>query len=707
MYFFFSLSLVSHGQDGSGCEPQSLPSVNELNESILEPVNQCLFPPMVEGEEWDVFWAQHYAGTDLLREELEKIQFSREDVFSIVGIWDIDVRQHGEQVSNLVGGPKDSAVIPLNKTMPYINFSYDPYDTKNTFHEGYTDLYKNCHQKEINCPIYINNSFRWLSNPTIGRLASMMSSQGTTIVTAAGNSGSPMDPLQAKVAKSDRVIPVASLGPDGYPTASTSYGDGVDIIVPSGESMRSYNFEGERTDFGFTSGGAPLVTGTLGGFTLLSGYPLATHEIKHLLSKTAIPMPYLPSDHLLGAGILNSYKISQVALRIKEKCKGHSSDFQKNECMQDALRIDSTYQFEEESAGLFNEAIDFFPECRPENPSEKVDNSCEEIVEKQYAFTKLRKAAFLNPTNPGPWQALACVKEKHIEDDTTSGFYQALGQPRRSKEDIIRNLCQANLGDTRIRLAQYIPDLPLKDFLEDRTCSWAVLDIVAKSLFAPRVSNSGDLLEDLLNHSQTTGRTLAILIEASISQNIDQISNFQETADRLLAHTATNPTTLISLIKMASENANKFSNYNEYAERFLAHTRNNDDSLAIFVRETIRNADEISNYKRLLDEVIDNHPYAGPGTLISFIRAIFLYNKSLFAEYFDRIMGHLAVDSRVLIVMIDAILWNIDRVPNYPKYLKDILEHEQADESVRNRLEAQMERLNSPIIIPNYGPDRP
>ena len=80
-----------------GCETNlPLPSVNLGSiSSVLE--QQCLFPPLVEGEDWDVFWAQHIVGADLLREELEKSGVMKDvNPASVIGVWDILRRDNME-----------------------------------------------------------------------------------------------------------------------------------------------------------------------------------------------------------------------------------------------------------------------------------------------------------------------------------------------------------------------------------------------------------------------------------------------------------------------------------------------------------------------------------------------------------------------------------------------------------------------------------
>ena len=94
-------------------------------------------------------------GADLLRRELEKLDV-REDnpVSSVINIWDVLdgwTFKHGEYVSQIIAGPKASAVIPLDDPIPFQEISHII---------DFSVLYRECHQKR-NCRSYINHSMIW------------------------------------------------------------------------------------------------------------------------------------------------------------------------------------------------------------------------------------------------------------------------------------------------------------------------------------------------------------------------------------------------------------------------------------------------------------------------------------------------------------------------------------------------------------------
>ena len=529
LLFFPIFVFHADGKEAEECPQQSsFPSVDQLHKDAEPILDQCLFSPIVEDEHWDVFWAQHQIGADLLREELEKEEITEDKVATIIGIWDRPENRHGEFVSNLIAGPRASAIIPLDNPLPYTDVS----------HIGnYESIHKKCHQNQ-SCPIYINNSTYWgsggllseLTSHTVSRIASLMNSMGITMFTAAGNNARPISSGKREASKANKIIVVASLAPDGYPSDFTNYGDGITIAVPSDYSLRSYNFRGEKGDFGKTSGGLPSVTSTVGGFTLLSGYPLNTWQIKVLLRETAMPIPSLPPNHLLGTGMLNAYKVGRVALRIKEQCKNHSSPNARAKCLSDSLATRETYNFSEESVQLFEGSIQSFPECSPDRPPGSTTNSCRQSrPELAHAFNNLRRAAFLDPTNPKPWNALACVRDQYFKDESINEFYHSMANPLKSREDVVRKICHSS-DEKDTRLARYLSQFFLNALLEDRQCSSEALEFIAKAITAPWITEPQGLFEKILAHDNINSKALNWLKNNAFRNNIrERIPDFAST----------------------------------------------------------------------------------------------------------------------------------------------------------------------------------
>ena len=160
--------------------------------------------------------------------------------------------------------------------------------------------------------------------------------------------------------------------------------------------------EGNYKKFGGTSGAAALVTGSLAGFSQLAGYQFTAEEAKILLEKTAIPLrasnPNPGETRKNGAGMVNAYKLGMIGKKLKEEC---GDDIY---CFKNKIREASTYTFPEDE-GLFEAVEEAFPECSADKCLER-SNSC---PDKEAAFKRLRKAAFLSPHNMKMWRSLSCI----------------------------------------------------------------------------------------------------------------------------------------------------------------------------------------------------------------------------------------------------------------------------------------------------------
>ena len=377
---------------------------------------ECRFPPPVEGEYWDVFWAQHYVGADLLREELKQQNIRNDDLYSLVGIWDAPYKNHGEYVSQIIAGPRASAVIPINDPLPF----QMPF-------QRMINLFR-----REDYPSYINYSMRW--DLTMSPITSYLSTRGVTFVIAAGNHKMPLSLSLTETSLNKKAIVVSSLTPLGFPSKFTGYG-AVTVSAPSNNSIRSYDYEGNATFFGGTSGATSLVTGTLAGFTLLSRHHLTVRQADYLLRKTAIPLPRLPRKHLLGAGMLNAYKIGRVALRIREQCQRDPSGFRRDECLSNLLESKQTYHFSEMSDRFFREAQASFEETSSVDDCKKTE-----------AFSNLRRAFLLNPTNVEVLKYLIDVRRKYFGYSLHGAFYQSLlSTLQKEEEEIIEHICQKEI----------------------------------------------------------------------------------------------------------------------------------------------------------------------------------------------------------------------------------------------------------------------
>ena len=294
-------------------------------------------------EELHPFWAQEYTGADLLREKLqESTQWEVPD--HLFQIWDSYYDSHGEKVSNLIASPHPSAPIPSNKPFDYIEFYNLNQKSK------YYDSFMRC-QEENSCPTYINISMGLPKFSEQGsNVADLIHLANMVVVHAAENGRTIMNPIERKYARQKNIISVANCGTDGNPYPSSSYAPEITICAPSASSdisgIRSYNFEGVPLMFGGTSGAASQVTAALVAFTAITGYSLNSHESIKILKRTAIPHPYLPTQSNMGAGMLNTWKIGEVAFKLRKQCQ------KDNSCYADSLQSEDTFKFSVDKRSL-------------------------------------------------------------------------------------------------------------------------------------------------------------------------------------------------------------------------------------------------------------------------------------------------------------------------------------------------------------------
>ena len=203
-------------------------------------------------------------------------------------------------------------------------------------------------------------------------------------------------------------------------------GEEVSILAPSDDWITSAGKKGEYRKSGGTSGATSLVTGSLAGFEWLSGYHPTAKEAKILLEKTALPTLHsFEKPRINGVGLLNSYKLGEVAKRLKEKCKNKSTV-----CFKEEILKDENYLFLEDKS-LKEDLVRVFPSCVDRKKG--LDSSdCEE---KKEVFKRLRKEILLNPSK-GLFNSLSCIyKEEGLKGnaEVLEKLAMALGDRKRDK----------------------------------------------------------------------------------------------------------------------------------------------------------------------------------------------------------------------------------------------------------------------------------
>jgi len=262
------------------------------------------------------------------------------------------------------------------------------------------NTYQQCRAATL--PSFINNSMDWLSSRSIHDSFSALSPP-SVLVTAAGNDHpKPIDPVKARASRDFDAIIAGSLSPSGRRSGFSQQGSEVHIMAPSDYLLTSSNDNGEYHRFGGTSGAAPLVTGSLAGFEWLSGYHPTPEEAKLLLKKTAIKTVHSDDDpQQNGVGMVNAYKLAMIGERLKEQCG------QDVACFKRAINSDSAYVFARDR-GLAAEVHQAFPECSPECQSSGAAQPAV-CINKANVLKKLRKEAFLHPSDKELWRKVACI----------------------------------------------------------------------------------------------------------------------------------------------------------------------------------------------------------------------------------------------------------------------------------------------------------
>ena len=396
------------------CKNQGVRSIEEAVKEVANTKTCGLIPNkqnLMEGKLSD-YWAQELIGSDLVREELKKTPAP--DIENWIAVFDTQnnaAADHNIHVKNLISDEGKHAVLPkIREKISFLEVygleTYGGIDEKHEYKEGKEyksalSLYETNYPGDYlfgfkeRPPRYINNSMRWRESEDIYEVFEKLSSSlsNTIVVTTSGNTFPyKLDDMKSKASKNYNAILVGSFSPSGFVSKFSQSGKEVHILAPSDRWLTSAGREGEYARFGGASGAAPLVTGSLAGFEWLSGYHPTAKEAKTLLEKTALPSLHShEKPQINGAGLLNAYKLAEVAKRLKKKCGNDSSCFKKE------ILKDETYQFPKDQ-GLKTELSKAFPSCSSQkDKSARLTKipSCEKRAE---VFKRLRKSVLLNPS---------------------------------------------------------------------------------------------------------------------------------------------------------------------------------------------------------------------------------------------------------------------------------------------------------------------
>lgn len=416
------------------CNPINPIDIAIANSSLQPIVNlRCTLlqsDPQPHGTDGlSTFWAQEYTGSDLLRQRIIDSNFPAERYNNLFSVWDTDRNFHGENVSNLIRGNHPTSLLPGNSQA----FS-------ETGHlSAFLDVANSCLANR--CSNYISNSQSYDTNLNITDLVvsavRQVAESGRVFILGAGNAREQIGEGTRQLARAGQVLIVSSLNPAGSPSDFTNFAPEVTISAPSNHELTSFsNSSGSLTRFGGTSGATPQVTAALAAFTLITGYPLSTSESRRLLAKTALPIPGMPSPHNLGSGMLNSYRIGELAYRANEICSNSNNQTQ---CVRSFLETESSYEPTNDDQQALRQAQEVFPSCSPASPpATPGTHLCDRKVE---AFQNLRRATLLAPQNPILWRLMACILRQEQNLSKNAEYYDNMANHlETSNQQLLNNL---------------------------------------------------------------------------------------------------------------------------------------------------------------------------------------------------------------------------------------------------------------------------
>ena len=278
-----------------------------------------------------LLWAQQQIGNDLVKAELKTssvvthaILDSGFDFKSIDGKVPGTLKgktyghdtSHGTKTANLLNSPSQYGIAIGSEIVKAVDAYSGQY--LKAF-EALMDGQAAITTLELNILCQLSACKQTLGTNTGGKVTQDLVrklTQRSVVVAAAGN----FYPEGSKdnVAGSDVII-VGSSEPYGAVSWYSDESSDVTILAPSGSSGIAVKKNNTYELYSGTSGATPLVSGSINNVIQVLG-PLSQKDAKTLLQKTAtktVVTEVEPKKN--GAGVLNSYKMYRVALRLKEK----------------------------------------------------------------------------------------------------------------------------------------------------------------------------------------------------------------------------------------------------------------------------------------------------------------------------------------------------------------------------------------------------
>lgn len=327
---------------------------------------------------------------DLVKQEIAEIQSERQVPLQKIPVGIIDMGEaHSASVADLIAGSKDTSASSL-ADIRHISDVYGGFTAALEFINEKSPIIANISLAFCSDKFHIMKPGCKDNSTESADLVAIQLLHNSVVVVAAGNHF--LDPKSEEAKISETIQPhtivVGGMDRRGVPSNYTNLSSVVDIAAPTSTSMNGKIAYSRQTDgagvatktyndFGGTSAAAPLVTAALSDAMGILG-PLTLSESKSLLKRTAIPTlanELLPNSN--GAGMLNSYKMFRVALRMKQ------AGFPNNR--QSTFNNQNFYDFSKEAGALLEAG--------------KKQIKAGDCKNFRKGFESLRKSFLLNPTD--------------------------------------------------------------------------------------------------------------------------------------------------------------------------------------------------------------------------------------------------------------------------------------------------------------------
>ncbi|WP_372652219.1 S8/S53 family peptidase [Halobacteriovorax sp.] len=393
--------------------------------------NQGHQPISLSGKKLSVFWSQEYAGTDLVKEELDNIPWAKrvnvsvfdsgfeKEFINISQTTKVDssfiirnrkmTAHHGTSVANIINGNNSYGV---SNKVDYLGL-------RNVKYSAMYGSEFNRYEKIKKYPKIISNSYGWQNTERTRELSLMAKERGILWFLASGNDY----PLEiSEVENNSGALLVGSHAPSGLQSSFSQVSENVITLAGGDDYQASIDGKGEHTNFGGTSGATPLVAGSI--VNIASLIPNITYEqTKKLIKKTNLPSFETNKNYTYSPGIFNAYKAYRVAKRIALACL-YNIDSKDSDCVSKQLDNDENFDFRDQ--------VQILPS------KDDILNSELSCEQRQKEFKRLRKISLLLDS-PQIWGELDSIYTK-IGYTKNSEYYSNLKNRFRLSHTVISQM---------------------------------------------------------------------------------------------------------------------------------------------------------------------------------------------------------------------------------------------------------------------------